>query len=68
MVRFLCMTVFYAAIKVVTGEFASAFAPCSSSFSYHLVCLVVKASASRAEDPRFESGLRRDFFRVESYQ
>ena len=27
-----------------------------------LVGLVVKASASRAEDPRFESRLRRDFF------
>ena len=27
-----------------------------------------KASASRAEDPRFESRLRRDFFGVESYQ
>ena len=27
-----------------------------------------KASASRAEDPRFESRLRPDFFGVESYQ
>ena len=33
-----------------------------------LVGLVVKASASRAEDPGFESRLRRDFFVVESYQ
>ena len=33
-----------------------------------LVGLVVKASATRAEDPRFESRLRRDFFGVESYQ
>ena len=33
-----------------------------------LVGLVVKASASRAEDPGFESSLRRDFFGVESYQ
>ena len=33
-----------------------------------LVGLVVKASASRAEDPGFDSRLRRDFFRVESYQ
>ena len=32
------------------------------------VGLVVKASASRAEDPGFESRLRRDFFQVESYQ
>ena len=30
--------------------------------------LVVKAYASRAEDPGFESHLRRDFSRVESYQ
>ena len=29
---------------------------------------VVKASASRAEDPEFESRRRRDFSRVESYQ
>ena len=33
-----------------------------------LVGLVVKASASRAEDPWFESRLRRDFSGVESYQ
>ena len=32
------------------------------------VGLVVKASASRAEDPGFESRLRRDFSGVESYQ
>ena len=31
--------------------------------SHRLVGLVVKASASRAEDPGFESRLRRDFFR-----
>ena len=37
--------------------------------SFHrLVGLVIKASASRAEDPGFESRLRRDFFGVESYQ
>ena len=30
--------------------------------TYHLVGLVVKASASRAEGPGFESRLRRDFF------
>ena len=34
----------------------------------HLVGLVVKASASRTEDPGFESRLRRDFFGVKSYQ
>ena len=33
-----------------------------------LVGLVVKASASRAEGPGFESRLRRDFFGVESCQ
>ena len=46
----------------------------SVSFGRHvrsrnrLVGLVVKASASRAEDPGFESRLRRDFFGAESYQ
>ena len=35
---------------------------------YRLVGLVVKASASRAEDPGFESRLRRDLIGVESYQ
>ena len=33
-----------------------------------VVGLVVKASASRAEDPGFESRLQRNFFGVESYQ
>ena len=36
--------------------------------AYCLVGLVVKASTSRAEDPRFESCLCQDFSRVESYQ
>ena len=41
----------------------------TSSLSKHrLVGLVVKASASKAEGPWFESRLRRDFFGVESYQ
>ena len=35
---------------------------------HRLVGLVVKATASRAEDPGFESRLRRDSFGVESYQ
>ena len=35
--------------------------PSAPSFVDHLVGLVVKASASRAEDPGFESRLRRDF-------
>ena len=34
----------------------------------HLVGLVVKVSSSGAEDPGFESCLRRDFSEVESYQ
>ena len=43
--------------------------PCSYfTEGYRLDGLVVKASASRAEDPGFESRLRRDFFGVESYQ
>ena len=40
----------------------------TASFTHRLVGLVVNASASRAEDPGFESRLRRDFFGVESYQ
>ena len=35
---------------------------------YRLVGQVVKVSASRAEDPGFESRMLRDFFGVESYQ
>ena len=38
------------------------------AFYDRLVGLVVKASASRAEGPGFESRLRRDFFRGVSYQ
>ena len=42
---------------------------CDHSLKNHrLVGLVVKASASRAEDPGFKSRLRRDFSGVESYQ
>ena len=41
--------------------------PCTASLDC-LVGLAVKASASRAEDPGFESRLRQDFSRVESYQ
>ena len=36
--------------------------------SDRLVGLVVKTSASRAQDPGFESRVRREFFGVESYQ
>ena len=38
------------------------------SSKFRLVGRVVKASASRAEDPGFEFRLQRDFFGVESYQ
>ena len=42
---------------------------CKASITQHrLVGLAVKASASRAEGPGFESRWRRDFFGVESYQ
>ena len=52
---------------------ADVFLPSASSSSafpaiYRLVGLVVKASASRAEGPGFESRLHRDFFGAESYQ
>ena len=40
----------------------------SMSVGQIVVGLVVKASASRAEDPGFESRLPRDFYRVESYR
>ena len=40
----------------------------ASLSSNRLVGLVVKVSASRVEDPGFESRLSRDFFGVESYQ
>ena len=40
----------------------------STHFADRLVGLVVKASASRAEGPEFESPSRRDVFGVESYQ
>ena len=51
----------------------SSSSPSSSSSSFiiiinRLIGLVVKASASRSEDPGFESRLLRDFFGVESYQ
>ena len=35
----------------------------TADIAHRLVGVVVKASASRAEDPAFESRLRRDFFR-----
>ena len=47
-----------------TGRRQTALSPLDD----RLVGLVVKAPASRAEGPGFESRLRRDFFGVESYQ
>ena len=47
---------------------ASSLAGRSFLSGHRLVGLVVKASASRAEGPGFESRLRRDFFEVELYQ
>ena len=41
---------------------------CPFSLSLSLSPPCGKASASRTEDPRFDSRLRRDFFRVKSYQ
>ena len=50
------------------GEGASKYqgytdAPTTDLKDHRLVSLVVKASASRAEDPEFESCLLQDFFR-----
>ena len=50
-------TLSYLASKVGVGQFL---------LEHYHVGLVVKASASRAEDSGFKSRLRRDFYRVES--
>ena len=42
--------------------------PVRLHFLHRLVGVVVKASALRAEDPGFESRLRRDFSGIESCQ
>ena len=42
-------------------KYLTVFVIVSCTLQHHLVGLVVKASASRAEDPGFESRLRRDF-------
>ena len=54
-------------------SFQAVLAPVKTSVVFlrgsdRLVGLVVEASTSRAEDPGFESRLRRDFSGVESYQ
>ena len=52
------------------GDFSPGFTWFLTPFpqQHRLVGLVVKASASRAEDPGFESRLRWDFYGVKSYQ
>ena len=54
--------------KVEVTNYMSIKALNGLSINDRLVGLVVKASASRMEDPGFESRLRRDFLGVESYQ
>ena len=56
--------------KPVRGEADIYYTPTATSsfFENRLAGPVVKASASRAEDPGFESRLRRDFSGVEAYQ
>ena len=53
---------------VTQGEWESAVAESAELRLFLPKCLVVKASASRAEGPRFDSRLRSDFSGVESYQ
>ena len=67
---FVCQSVFCHAclrLSVFVCPFLSVFMCVVSLCLYRLVGLVVKASASRAEDPGFESRLLRDFFGVESH-
>ena len=58
----------YGGVQRASGPHGCGFVYWSLSINYRLVGLVVKASTSRAEDPGFESRLRRDYFGVESYQ
>ena len=57
-----------AATTTTTTCIPDAAATTTTTPADRLVGLVVKASASGAKDPRFESPLRRDFCGVESYQ
>ena len=50
-------------MDVTVGVVATGQPWCWTLNTHRLVGLVVKASASTAEDPGFESRLRRDFFR-----
>ena len=60
---FFCLFLFFVGFFARIYEVRTHF-----GIAYRLVGLVVKASASRAEGPGFESCLRRDFFGVKSYQ
>ena len=51
-----------------TGQPDIIFPAVLSPLRHRLVGLVVKASASRADDPGFESRFATGFLRVESYQ
>ena len=57
---------------IASSQLLKRFRPSSNHFPflshYRRVGLVVKASASGAEDPGFESRLRREFAGIESYQ
>ena len=74
-----CVLCFYLFYFVLSWGGGRLFAFCFISYLFQFVYSVVtgvrppcwpsgKASASRAEDPGFESRLRRDFFGVGSYQ
>ena len=61
------MSLTAASIPSLRSSMATWMSRSASLLRDRLVGLVVKASASRAEDPRFESHLRQDFWGVESY-
>ena len=65
-----CLSVCVCVIMCVTVPMCVYVYACVPTFVclWYRLGLVVKASASRAEGPGFESRLRRDFFGVESYQ
>ena len=57
-----------ASVPTATGDAATVEQTGQPGCTPMIVGLVVKASASRAEDPGFEPRLCRDLFGVESYQ
>ena len=64
----LFVELFWLVACLTSQKYASVFQGRIFSTVYCLVGLVVKACASRAEDPGFESHLRQDFSGVESCQ